>query len=62
MRLLRWADRLNQYNLSLEFMPGRTNTVVNLLSRDMSSTKEMGGVTSDKESNNTGPPQLDNGA
>ncbi len=31
MRLLRWADRLNQYNFSLEFLPGWANTVADLL-------------------------------
>ncbi len=46
MRLLRWADRLNQYNFSLEFMPGRANTVADLLSRAVSVTKETGGVGS----------------
>lgn len=50
MRLLRWADRLNQYNFSLEFMPGRANRVADLLSRAVSVTKEMGGVSSDTES------------
>lgn len=50
MRLLRWADRLNQDNFSLEFMPGRANTVADLLSRAVSVTKEMGGVSSDPES------------
>ncbi|MGH0159456.1 UNVERIFIED_CONTAM: hypothetical protein FKN15_037301 [Acipenser sinensis] len=33
LRLLRWADRLNQYNYTLEFTPGRQNTVADLLSR-----------------------------
>ncbi len=50
MRLLRWADRLNQYNFSLEFMPGRANTVADLLSRAVSVTKETGGVAADTES------------
>ena len=49
MRLLRWADWLNQYNFKLEFMPGRTNTVADLLSRAVSITKETGGVTPDSE-------------
>ncbi len=50
MRLLRWADRLNQYNFNLEFMPGRANTVADLLSRAVSVTKETGGVAADTES------------
>ncbi|KAJ8342697.1 hypothetical protein SKAU_G00326250 [Synaphobranchus kaupii] len=38
LRLLRWADRLNQYNFKLEFVPGRTNTVADLLPRAVSTT------------------------
>uniref|UniRef100_A0A3B3IH14 Gypsy retrotransposon integrase-like protein 1 n=2 Tax=Oryzias latipes TaxID=8090 RepID=A0A3B3IH14_ORYLA len=49
MRLLRWADRLNQYNFRLEFMPGRANTVADLLSRAVSVTKEAGEVTRNTE-------------
>lgn len=49
MKLLWWADRLNQYNFSLEFMPGRVNTVADLLSRAVSVT---GGVIPDTESDN----------
>uniref|UniRef100_A0A3B3DB63 Gypsy retrotransposon integrase-like protein 1 n=1 Tax=Oryzias melastigma TaxID=30732 RepID=A0A3B3DB63_ORYME len=42
MRLRRVADRLNQYNFSQEFMPGRANTVADLLSRAVSATTEIG--------------------
>ncbi len=49
MRLLRWADRLNQYNFTLEFVSGRTNTVADLLSRAVSMTKQAGGMTLDSE-------------
>ena len=50
MRLLRWADRLNQYNFRLEFMPGRANTVADLLPRAVSVTKEADGASADTES------------
>ncbi|KAG8002396.1 hypothetical protein GBF38_014788 [Nibea albiflora] len=50
MRLLRWADRLNQYNFSLDLMPGRANRVADPLSRVVSVTKKIGGSTSDMES------------
>ena len=33
MRLLRWADRLFQYNFKVKYRPGKENTVADLLSR-----------------------------
>lgn len=43
MRLLRWADRLNQYDFIVTYKPGVTNVVADMLSRpeqDMSSPNE----------------------
>ena len=33
MRLLRWADRLNEYRFDDKFKPGEENVVADLLSR-----------------------------
>ena len=40
MRLLRWANRLGEYNFDVQYKPGNENVMADLLSRSESSGTE----------------------
>ena len=40
MRLMRWADRLLQYNFQVEHLPGKSNVVADMLSRHAATASE----------------------
>ena len=52
MRLLRWTERLQEYNYDIVFRPGKDNSVADFLSRPVQNNSR-GEGNSDTQSNNT---------